>query len=62
MTYPELVSKLIVADISPRYYQPHHEHILAALNAVNFSIHNTRKKVEDVLNLYIKSQVLFSLC
>ncbi|RXP54105.1 alpha/beta fold hydrolase [Lutibacter sp. HS1-25] len=54
VTYPELVSKLIVADISPKYYQPHHEHILAALNAVNFSIHNTRKKVEDVLKLYIK--------
>lgn len=36
-TYPELVSKLIVADIGPKYYAPHHQTILAALNAVDFS-------------------------
>lgn len=54
VTYSELVDKLIVADISPKFYPPHHEYILAALNAVNFSIHNSRKKVEDVLKLYIQ--------
>ncbi|REE80736.1 pimeloyl-ACP methyl ester carboxylesterase [Lutibacter oceani] len=53
VTYPELVDKLIVADIGPKYYKPHHESILAALNAVNFSIHNTREKIEDVLKIYI---------
>lgn len=54
VTFPTLVSKLIVADIAPKYYEPHHEHILAALNAVNFGIHNSRKKVEEVLQLYIQ--------
>ncbi len=54
VTYPELVDKLVVADISPKYYKPHHEHILAALNAVNFSIQDSRKKVEDVLKIYIE--------
>ena len=54
VTYPELVNKLIVADISPKYYKPHHEYILAALNSVNFTLHDTRKKVEDVLRMYIK--------
>lgn len=54
VTFPTLVSKLIVADIAPKYYEPHHEHILAALNAVNFGIHNSRKKVEEVLELYIQ--------
>jgi pimeloyl-ACP methyl ester carboxylesterase len=53
VNYPNLVHKLIVADISPRFYPPHHQPILAALNAVNFDIHNTRKKVEDVLKIYI---------
>jgi pimeloyl-ACP methyl ester carboxylesterase len=53
VTYPELVDKLIVADISPKYYKPHHEYILAALNAVNFTLHTTRKKVEEVLKIYI---------
>jgi pimeloyl-ACP methyl ester carboxylesterase len=43
--YPELVDKLLIADISPRYYQPHHNEILKALNSVDFSIHNSRKLV-----------------
>ena len=54
VTYPKLVCKLIVADISPKYYKPHHQPILAALNAVNFSIQNTRKAVEEVLKIYIQ--------
>lgn len=54
VTYPELVDKLMVADICPKYYKPHHENILAALNAVNFSIQDSRKKVEDVLKIYIE--------
>lgn len=51
--YPELLDKLLVADISPRYYQPHHNEILKALNSVDFSIHNSRKAVEDQLSKYI---------
>jgi len=51
--YPELVDKLLVADISPRYYQPHHNEILKALNSVDFSIHNSRKLVEEQLANYI---------
>ena len=56
VTYPNLVDKLIVADISPKYYKPHHEYILAALNSVNFTLHTTRKKVEEVLKIDIKEQ------
>jgi pimeloyl-ACP methyl ester carboxylesterase len=56
VTYPELVHKLIVVDISPRFYKPHHEYILAGLNAVNFELHTTRRKVEEVLKLDIKEQ------
>ncbi|WP_457616400.1 alpha/beta fold hydrolase [Lutibacter sp.] len=56
VTYPEKVAKLIVADISPRAYEPHHQLILEALNAVNFSIHTTRKQVEDVLRMYIDNE------
>ena len=49
VNYPELVGKLIVVDIGPRYYKPHHSEILEALNTVNFSIQTSRKKVEDLL-------------
>jgi pimeloyl-ACP methyl ester carboxylesterase len=47
--YPENIHKLIVADISPRMYPPHHHDILEALNAVDFTIQNTRKMVDEKL-------------
>ena len=47
--YQDLVDKLIVADISPRMYPPHHQDILEALNAVDFSIQNSRKLVDEKL-------------
>jgi pimeloyl-ACP methyl ester carboxylesterase len=53
-TNPELVSKLIVADIGPKYYAPHHQTILAALNAVNFSKKPSRAEVEEIVSGYIK--------
>lgn len=48
--HPELLDKLIVADISPRAYKPHHNEILAALNSVDFSVHNTRQLVDAQLS------------
>lgn len=56
VTYPEIVDKLIIADISPKYYEPHHQPVLAALNSVNFSLHNMRNKVEEVLRIYMKDE------
>jgi pimeloyl-ACP methyl ester carboxylesterase len=53
-TNPELVSKLIVADIGPKYYAPHHQTILAALNAVDFSKKPSRAEVEEIVSGYIK--------
>ena len=47
--YPELVDKLVVADISPRNYPPHHHDILAALNSVDFSVQNSRNLVDKKL-------------
>jgi pimeloyl-ACP methyl ester carboxylesterase len=56
ITYPKLVNKLIVADISPRYYSPHHHFILEALNAVNFDKVSTRREVAQILKNYIKEE------
>lgn len=47
--YPELIDKLIIVDISPKYYQPHHGELLAALNSIDFSIQNSRKLVDQKL-------------
>lgn len=52
-TYPERVNKLIVADIGPKYYAPHHQEILAGLNAVDFSEKPDRAQVEETLYPYI---------
>ncbi len=51
--YPELVDKLIVADIGPKYYAPHHQDILAGLNAVDFSLKPSRNDVEAIVSNYI---------
>ena len=52
-TYPEMVWKLIVADIGPKYYAPHHQDILAGLNAVDFSTKPDRAEVEEILYPFI---------
>ena len=52
--YPEMISKLIVADISPKAYPLHHQDILKALSALDFSIVKTRKVADDVLSKYIR--------
>ncbi|WP_281323675.1 alpha/beta fold hydrolase [Flavobacterium sp. IMCC34518] len=51
--YPNLVDKMIVADIGPKFYAPHHQDILAGLNAVDFSVKPSRNEVEEVLKVHI---------
>lgn len=52
-TYSNLISKLIVADIGPKYYAPHHQTILAALNAIDFSVKPSRGDVDEIISGYI---------
>lgn len=47
--YPKLVDKLVVADISPKMYPPHHHDILDALNSIDFTIQNSRKLIDEKL-------------
>ena len=51
--YPELVNKLIVADIAPKFYPRHHQHILDALNAVDFEKVSSRNDIEEIYKQYI---------
>ena len=51
--YPGIAAKLIVVDMSARGYEPHHNDVLAALNAVNFDEVKTRKEAEAVMTNYI---------
>ncbi len=53
MKYPGRVSKLIVADIAPRYYPVHHEAILKGLSALDFSQIKTRGEADEALKYYV---------
>ena len=50
---PELVSKLIVADISPRFYPVHHDGILNGLSALNFNEIKSRGEADKILSSYV---------
>ena len=56
MRYPELLDKLIVADIAPKYYAPHHQKILEGLNALseNEAARKSRGGADAFLEQYIK--------
>ena len=47
--HPEKVEKLVIADIAPKYYVPHHDTILNALASVDFSKRPGRSEVEEIL-------------
>lgn len=51
--HPERIEKLIVADIAPKAYPPHHQGIFKALNSVDFDKIEKRSDVDAVLKKYI---------
>lgn len=51
--HPEIVKKLIVADISPRYYPVHHDAILDGLSSLDFSILKTRGEADKALSNFV---------
>lgn len=53
LLFSGIAQKIIVADIAPKAYEPHHDAVLKALNAVDFSDINTRKDAEAILSEYI---------
>lgn len=53
---PDRIQKLIIADMAPRYYRPHHQDIMAGLNAVDFTKKPDRVQVEHVLSAYVSDK------
>ncbi len=47
--YPELLDKLIIVDISPKHYKPHHDVILESLLELKNSHLSSRKEAEEIL-------------
>ena len=51
--YPELVSKLLVADIAPRFYPIHHDAIMEGLSSLDFSVIKSRGEADQHLSRYV---------
>ncbi len=51
--FPELIEKLIIADISPRYYPTHHDDILKGLSSLDFDILKSRGEADDHLKRFV---------
>lgn len=50
---PEMTAKLIVADIAPKYYPPHHNTIINGLNALDFTAISSRGQADTELAEHI---------
>ena len=54
-TYPERVNRLLVADIAPKYYPPHHQDISNGLNAIDTSNLKSRNDADQQLKKHISN-------
>src|SRR5690554_761708 len=54
--FPKRISKLIVADIGPKEYPRHHQDILDALSALDFTEIKSRRDAETALSENIREQ------
>lgn len=53
-SHPSLIDKLIIVDIGPKYYSPHHQEILDGLTALQQENLTSRGDADDFLSKYIK--------
>lgn len=53
LTHPQRVEKLIVADIAPVKYPPHHQEILKGLQAIDLSLVKNRNDADKQLATYV---------
>ncbi|RAV30428.1 alpha/beta fold hydrolase [Sinomicrobium soli] len=51
--YPGMTEKLVVVDISPKYYPVHHQTILNGLLSIDFGVTGTRKEADEQLARYV---------
>ena len=49
LSYPALVDRLVVVDIAPRAYAPHHDEIFAALGGLDLQKYHSRTELDQAL-------------
>lgn len=53
LDYPAQLAKLIVADISPKYYPPHHQDVIAAFLSIDLSNLNSREEADQLMSSHL---------
>lgn len=56
LAFPETVERLVVADIAPKAYPPHHEAIFEALRGIDLAAYDERRKIDAALSETIKAR------
>jgi esterase len=52
LKYPDAFSKMVVVDISPRYYKPHHQSVIAGLSAIHLEKLQTRQEADEIMKAF----------
>ena len=55
LTRPEKVDRLVIADMAPRAYPPHHAELFEALRALDLDAHTSRQEIDGALARRISS-------
>jgi pimeloyl-ACP methyl ester carboxylesterase len=51
--FPEKLVKLVVVDIAPRYYSPHHQQIMAAFKSVDLEKMTSRTEADQAMAVHV---------
>lgn len=54
LSYSDLLQKLIVVDIAPRYYKPHHQAILEGLQSIDVENLKSRSEADKALAKHVQ--------
>jgi len=54
--FPHIIEKLVVVDIAPKYYAPHHQQILEGLKAIDEASLSSRGEAEELISKYVNEE------
>ncbi len=54
--HPQYLNKLVVVDMGIQEYSPHHQDVLAGMNAVDFQLMKTRSEVDRIISKYVSQK------
>lgn len=58
MTYPKLLNKLVVVDIAPIYYPPHHHFIFETFRQIDLSNYNHRSDITQAIESHVNNKAI----